>query len=96
MENQELELELFQCKSCSEFKPRTKYQKDCKFFRQCLTCRNKKYYKKEYFKNYYEIHNEEIKAQAIAFYETKGKLKHPLKMGRPRKIKNENFDEKNV
>jgi len=96
MEN--IDNELFQCKSCGEHKPRSKYQKDCKFFRQCLTCRNKKYYKKDYFKSYYESHQEEIKAQATEFYATKGKLKHPLKMGRPKKVKvdSENLEQKSA
>ena len=86
--------ELFMCKTCLEFKPRTKYHKDCKFFKLCLTCRNKKYYKKEYFKTYYENHTDEIKGQAMQFYELKKKSQLPLKRGRPRKDKN--IEEKNV
>jgi len=92
MENQ-LE-ELFMCKNCKEHKPRNKYQKDCKLFKNCLTCRNKKYYKKEYFKTYYEQHTDEIKGQAMLFYETKKKLLHPLKRGRPKK--DQNLEEKIV
>lgn len=71
------------CKTCLEEKEIKKFQKNTKC---CISCRNKKYYNKEYFKNYYEEHIEELKKSACIRYETTEKINHPLKIGRPKKI----------
>lgn len=76
------------CNTCQEEKDIRKFQKNT---RCCISCRNKKYYKKDYFKNYYEVHVDEIKKNAIDRYETTEKKFHPLKVGRPKKNSIENI-----
>ena len=81
MENYEEDKNTKLCITCNE-------EKDIKKFlgRNCISCRNKKYYKKDYFKKYYEINGEVIKNQAILRYETIEKLNHTRTIGRPRKL----------
>ena len=70
------------CNTCLEEKDIKKFQRNT---RCCISCRNKKYYKKDYFKAYYETHGDEIKKNAILRYEIIEKVNHPLKIGRPKK-----------
>jgi len=72
------------CISCLVDKPIVKYQK---YTRVCISCRNIKYYKKSYFKDYYETHSEEILKTSAERYMTVNKINHPLKRGRPKKEK---------
>ena len=72
------------CLTCQEAKPLNKYQKHT---RHCLSCRNKKYYKKEFFQEYYKNHTDEIKQSATTRYQTKLKVLHPRGRGRPKKEK---------
>ena len=82
MENYEEDKNTKLCVTCNEEKDVKKFQKHT---RSCISCRNKKYYKKDYFKNYYENHTDEIKGNAIIRYQLVEKVHHPKKVGRPKK-----------
>ena len=72
------------CKDCLYYKPIEKFQAKT---RVCISCRNKKYYNKKYFQDYYQNNSEKIYDDAIRRYQAVEKVKHPLPIGRPRKLK---------
>jgi len=72
------------CLTCNEEKDiKTKFPKE--IGRHCISCRNKKYYKKSYFKTYYENNSETIKNQALTRYNNLEKCNHTKTVGRPKK-----------
>ena len=70
------------CKDCLCEKPIEKFQKST---RVCISCRNKKYYKKDYFQEYYKEHSDKIILDSFQRYNSVEKLKHPNPVGRPKK-----------
>ena len=72
------------CKDCLCEKPIEKFQPKT---RVCISCRNKKYYKKEYFQDYYENHSDKIRENAMAWYVENVRGTNTNPVGRPKKVK---------
>ena len=70
------------CKNCLCEKSIEKFQAKT---RVCISCRNKKYYKKEYFHEYYLNHSDKIKADSSKWYIKNVQGTNPRPVGRPKK-----------
>ena len=52
----------------------------------CISCRNKKYYKKEYFKGYYQNHSDKLSTESLKRYYENKKPPSLNPRGRPKKV----------